>query len=121
MPVLARLVEAAGIPTVIVTMIPDLAMKFRLARVVGVEFPFGHAYGMVGDEAMQRTVAETAVRLLGEATEPESRADVDVEWPVETRVAYRAWQPEEASPIVAFNAQRRAEVEAKQASRGGSE
>jgi hypothetical protein len=29
MPVLARIVEAAGIPTVIVTMLPDLAERFR--------------------------------------------------------------------------------------------
>jgi hypothetical protein len=46
-PVLARIVEAAGIPTVIVTMLPDLAERFGLPRIVGVEFPFGHPFGMV--------------------------------------------------------------------------
>jgi len=29
-----------------------------------------------------------------------TRVDVDVEWPVPLRDAYRAWQPKEASPIV---------------------
>jgi hypothetical protein len=36
-PVLARLIEESGIATVIVTMMPAVAEKFRLARVVGVE------------------------------------------------------------------------------------
>jgi hypothetical protein len=114
-PVLARLIEESGIATVLVTMMPDLAEKFRPARVVGVEFPFGHAFGMVDDQAMQRTVAEAAVRLLSEATEPESRLDVDLEWPIDQRTAYRDWQPAEASPIVAHNIRRRQELEARRA------
>jgi hypothetical protein len=115
-PVLARLIEESGIATVIVTMMPALAEKFRLARVVGVEFPFGHAFGMPEDEAMQRTAAEAAIQLLGEATEPESRLDVEIEWPIDQRTAYRDWQPAEASPIVAQNIRRRAEIEARRAS-----
>ena len=46
MPVLARVIEAAGIPTVTVTMMPILAEKHRLPRVIGVEFPFGHAFAL---------------------------------------------------------------------------
>ena len=116
MPVLARTIEEAGIPTVTVTMIPDLAEKYRLSRVVGVEFPFGHAFGMPEDQVMQRTVAEAAVQLLREATEPESRLDLEIEWPIDDRTAYRDWQPSEPSPIVAQNIRRRAEIEAKRAS-----
>jgi hypothetical protein len=115
-PVLARLIEESGIATVIVTMMPALAEKLRLARVVGVEFPFGHAFGMPDDQAMQRTVAGAAVRLLSEATEPESRLDVDIEWPIDQRTAYRDWQPAEPSPIVAYNIRRRQELEARRAS-----
>ncbi|MEE8421340.1 MAG: hypothetical protein V3S31_01035 [Dehalococcoidia bacterium] len=113
---LARLIEESGIATVVVTMMPALAEKFRVARVVGVEFPFGHAFGMPDDQAMQRTVAEAAVRLLNEATEPEARLDVDIEWPIDQRTAYRDWQPAEASPIVAHNIRRRQELEAQRAS-----
>ena len=107
MPVLARTIEEAGISTVTVTMMPDLAAKFRLSRVVGVEFPFGHAFGMPNDTQMQRAVCEAALRLLDEAQGPESRLDLDIEWPVETAVAYRDWQPSEPSPIVAHNMRRR--------------
>ena len=100
MPVLARTIEEAGIPTVTVTMMPFLAERFRLSRVVGVQFPFGHAFGMPNDRPMQRQVAEAALDLLRDATEPESRVDLDIEWPIDDRTAYRDWQPTEPSPIV---------------------
>ncbi len=102
MPVLARLVEEAGIPTVTVTMMPEIASQYRLSRIVGVEFPYGHSFGMPGDRAMQRRVAEAAVDLLAEATVPDTRVDLDIEWPVDRRQAYKDWQPEEPSPIVAL-------------------
>jgi hypothetical protein len=92
-------------------MMPDVAEKYRLSRVVGVEFPFGHAFGMPGDGAMQLSVARAAVDVLATATGPASRSDVEIEWPVDTRVAYRDWQPSEPSPIVAFNIARRQAIE----------
>jgi D-proline reductase (dithiol) PrdB len=110
---LARSIEEAGIPTVTVTMMPDLAAKFRLSRIVGVEFPFGHAFGMPNDVTMQRAVCEAAVRLLDEATGPEWRLDLDIQWPIEAAVAYRDWQPSEPSPIVLYNQRRRQELEAR--------
>ncbi len=103
MPVLARTIEAAGIPTVTVTMMPELASKTRLSRVLGVEFPFGQAFGMIDDLGMQREVAEAAVRMLANATRPETRRDLDIEWPIDTKTAYRAWQPAEISPLVKMN------------------
>ncbi len=98
---LARIIEAAGIPTVTVTMMPDLATKSRLSRVLGVEFPFGQAFGMIGDLAMQREVTAAALGLLATAQGPETRRDLDITWPIDTKTAYRDWQPPEISPIVA--------------------
>lgn len=106
MPVLARLVEAAGIPTVIVTMMPDIADALLAPRVVGVEFPFGHPFGLPGERAMQRRVLSTALTVLAGAPRPGTRVDVDIEWPQPRKEAYRAWQPAEASPIVALMLQR---------------
>ena len=103
MPVLARTIEEAGIPTVTGTMMPNLAEHARVSRVLGVEFPFGQAFGMIDDVAMQRQVVEAALQLLAEAREPETRRDLDLEWPIDTKTAYRAWQPKEISPIVALN------------------
>ena len=100
MPVLARWIEASGIPTVVVTMMPSVAEERRAPRIVGVEFPFGHAFGMPRDRAMQRQVLELALRVLAGASAFGTRVDFDVQWPVPLREAYRAWQPKEASPIV---------------------
>ncbi len=100
-PVLARHLERAGIPTVLVTMMPDVAEKLDTPRIVGVEFPFGHAFGPADDRYTQRRVLETALTVLSGASEPGVRLDVDIEWPVEAREAYKAWQPAEPSPIIA--------------------
>lgn len=100
MPVLARWIEETGIPTVVVTMMPSLAEERRAPRMVGVEFPFGHPFGMPHDRAMQRGVLELALRVLAGATGFGTRVDLDVEWPVPLREAYRSWQPKVASPIV---------------------
>ena len=100
MPVLARWIEAAGIPTVIVTMMPAVAGERRAPRIVGVEFPFGHAFGIPRDREMQRRTLELALRVLAGATEFGTRVDLDLEWPVPVREAYGAWQPKEPSPIV---------------------
>jgi hypothetical protein len=106
-PVLARVIENLGIPTVTVTMIPDLAEKFRLSRIVGVEMPFGHNFGMPHDDAMMLKVSRAAVQALAEAGAPGYRVDVDLEWPVPLEIAYRAWQPPKPSPIVAEMLKRR--------------
>jgi len=108
-PVLARLVEAAGIPTVVVTMMPDVADALMAPRVVGVEFPFGHPFGMPGDRGMQRRVLLTAVTVLAGAKGPGTRVDVDIEWPQSRKEAYRSWQPAEPSPIVAMMLKRTSE------------
>ena len=99
---LARLVEAAGIPTVTVTMMPALAEAVLAPRIVGVEFPFGHPFGMPGDRRMQRRVLETALTVLSGAATFGTRVDVDIEWPLPRAAAYKSWQPKEASPIVAM-------------------
>ena len=100
MPVLARWIEAAGIPTVVVTMMPAVAEERRAPRIVGVEFPFGHPFGMPHDKTMQRRVLELALRVLAGAGSFGTRVDYDAEWPMPLREAYRAWQPKVASPIV---------------------
>lgn len=100
---LARVIEAAGIPTVTVTMMPELSEKYRSSRVVGIEFPFGHSFGVVGDTAMQTDTLRAALDLLCTATGPEARVDLDTVWPGDPRQAYKDWQPAEPSPIVKHN------------------
>lgn len=100
MPVLARIVEESRIPTITVTMLPEVAEKHHLSRIAGVEFPFGHPFGMPGDRDMQRAVVETALSLYDRTDFP-ARVDLPIPWPVDFKTAYRAWQPREAAPVVA--------------------
>src|SRR5207249_9983894 len=81
-------------------MMPAVAEERRAPRIVGVEFPFGHAFGMPNDRAMQRRGLELALRRLAGASEVGGRADLDGEWAVPLPQAYRAWQAKGPSPIV---------------------
>ena len=99
---LARTLEAAGLSTVTVTMMPNYAQTAGIPRVVGVEFPFGHPIGMPGDVETQTGVLLAALGLLGESAAAGARRDLDYEWPVPQDIAYKAWQPKEPSPIVAW-------------------
>lgn len=106
---LARRIEAAGIPTVVVTMMPAVADRLLTPRTIGVEFPFGHPFGQPGAPTVARLVVETALRVLAGASAPGTRVDVDLEWPQPRGEAYKAWQPPEPSPIVASLLARRAD------------
>ncbi len=81
-------------------MMPAVAEERLAPRIVGVEFPFGHTFGMPLDRRMQRRTLELALRVLAGAPSSGTRVDLDVEWPVPLREAYRAWQPKVPSPIV---------------------
>jgi hypothetical protein len=101
-PVLARVLEAAGLSTVTVTMMPGYAAKSGIPRAVGAEFPFGHPLGRPGDRDMQRAVIRDALRVLAEAPGPNTVVHLPYEWPEPQEVAYKAWQPREMSPIVRY-------------------
>ena len=100
MPVLARELESRGLATVLVTPMPDGAEHLLAPRIVGVEFPFGHAFGRPGDRKTQRRVLETALSVLAGAGAPGTRVDLDLLWPEPRGAAYKSWQPAEPSPIV---------------------
>lgn len=107
---LARVIEGLGISTVTVTMIPELAMKMRTPRAVGVEFPFGHSFGTPHNDELMLQVARAACEALEEAGGPGYRLDVDAEWPVPLEIAYKTWHPPRPSPIVARMLQQRAQT-----------
>lgn len=92
----------------VVTMMPDLGPKLFTPRTVGVEFPFGHPFGMPHDERMQHRVLGEALDVLVNADHPGTRSDIDLEWPVPRKEAYKAWQPAEPSPIVKWWIERNA-------------
>jgi len=98
-PVLARTFEAAGMSTVLVTMMPYWAERIGLPRTVGVEFPFGHTLGHVGDAREQAQVIGDSLRALAGARGPGAVAHLPYTWPDFERWK-REWQPEKPSPII---------------------
>ena len=87
---------------------PETAAKYELPRILGVPFPFGHAFGAPNDVEMQREVSEAAIDLLTDVSAVTVRKDLEhLEWPQDDRTAYKDWQPSEPSPIVGYNASRR--------------
>ncbi len=99
--------EERGFSTVLVSGMPYWSEQFGVPRTVGVEFPYGHAFGMPGNRQMQMTVVRAALALLEEATEPGTIRELDVEWPQPFEEAKKDWQPLEPSPIVALMIERR--------------
>jgi len=101
--VLARIFEAAGLSTVLVTGMPVWSERIGVPRTVAVEFPFGHALGLPGDRDMQMQVIRAALALLEEGRTPGEIRELDIEWPSASGgfdEAKRDWQPLEPSPIV---------------------
>jgi hypothetical protein len=98
--VLAQEFEAAGLSTVMVTMMPFWAEKLGTPRALGVEVPFGHAFGMPGDRELQMSIVRAALSLLEEAREPGAASEVEIEWPQPSDEARKDWQPLEPSPII---------------------
>ena len=97
---LARTFEAAGMSTMLVTMMPYWAEKLGVPRTVGVEFPYGHPLGRPGDRETQLGIIRSALAMLEEAKAPGDIRELAYEWPQELSEAKRDWQPLEPSPII---------------------
>ncbi|MBI2912848.1 MAG: hypothetical protein HYY03_02885 [Chloroflexi bacterium] len=97
---LARSIEAAGISTVVVTMMPYWSERIGVPRTVGVAFPYGHPLGRPGDRETQTAIVRAALALLEEAQAPGEIRELDMEWPQELSEAKKDWQPLEPSPII---------------------
>ncbi len=101
MPVLARLFEAGGIATVLVTNMPFWAERIGVPRTLAAEFPFGHALGAANDREMQRRVILRALDLLEQATAPGGIELFDESWPGTVAEGRRASEPKIPAPITA--------------------
>jgi len=103
----ARKIEAAGIPTVTLNMIWTLQRLVGMPRVAAIEHPFGRPYGDVGDADTQRAVLRAALEIFDLAQEPGHVEHLPFVWheePADTK-----WHPAEPSPIIAMLEKRRAD------------
>ncbi len=105
MGLVARQIEAAGIPTVTLEMIWVYHHLVGIPRVAAIEHPFGRPMGDVGDAETQRAVLRAALDVFRTAREPGTVEHLPFVWheaPERTR-----WHPAEPSPIIAWVQRRR--------------
>lgn len=94
-----RVLEAGGIATVTLSMIPDLTRAVGVPRLVGVSHPLGQPLGRPGDAARQRAVLRAMLVLLERASGPGSEIELPFEWPETPAQARNASKGVPLSPI----------------------
>ena len=80
MGLVARVVEEAGISTVLVSTGRDLSAQVKAPRTVFVNFPMGNPFGRHFDRAQQRAILLDALRTLETAQEGDILIDLPYEW-----------------------------------------
>lgn len=97
MGLIARSLEAAGIPTVCIIGLRDIAEQVRPPRSVHLRWPFGHPLGEPGNRAQQLSVIHYALQALIDTTEPGTIFDPGWRWRRERYVEQedvQAWRVE---------------------------
>ena len=89
--------EAAGISTIALSMVPALTAAAGAPRVAAIEFPFGRPLGQPGDSDMQRAVLRATLETLRDATAPGTVVELPFKWPEPPDQVH--WHPKEPSPI----------------------
>ena len=80
MGLVARAVEAVGIPTVSVSIVKEITLQVRPPRAVFLHWPLGHPLGEPGRPAQQRQVLLDALGLLETATGPGALLEPGYPW-----------------------------------------
>ncbi len=76
----ARAIESAGIPTVLVMMYKQVADALPSPRVCYVRFPFGVPLGEPGNADQQRVIVEDALHLVLNAKDPGTLREMPYRW-----------------------------------------
>ena len=76
----ARLIEEAGIPTVVVGSARDIVEECGVPRFVFVDFPLGNPCGKPYDVQMQRSIVGLALDTLDKAFAPRTTVQAPFVW-----------------------------------------
>lgn len=90
MGLIQRAIEAAGIPTVSISILRDVTEKVKPPRALCLRWPFGHPLGEPGNVAQQFTVLHEAFRFLYTAVPGELR-DLPYRWRRDTYAIPAEW------------------------------
>lgn len=102
MGLVARVLEAGGIPTVALSMIPELTRAVGVPRLAGISYPFGRPLGQPHDADGQRAVLRAMLELLAAATEPDTYVELPFVWPESPAQARNASRDLPPPPIASL-------------------
>jgi hypothetical protein len=115
----ARLLEEAGIPTVILGSGIDIVEYCGVPRFLFSDFPLGNPCGVPWDRDMQRSILEQALTLFETAEEPRTAVQTPFSWGSDTwRAEYMEAREEDREMLLQKgeeNRRQRAEKRARQA------
>jgi hypothetical protein len=97
-----RVLEASGISTVVLSLIPDLTRAVGVSRLAGLSYPFGRPLGQPGAAAGQRAVLRAMLELLPAASGPDTYVELPFGWPESPAQARNASRDRPPPPIVAL-------------------
>jgi hypothetical protein len=75
-----RAIEAAGVPTVGITLQKDITLSVRPPRALYLRYPFGHPMGEAFAVAQQRTILSDALRALETVSTPGQIVEPGYRW-----------------------------------------
>jgi D-proline reductase (dithiol) PrdB len=75
-----RAIEAAGVPTIGITLQKEITRRVRPPRALYLRYPFGHPMGEAFARAQQRTILVDALRVLETATTPAAIVEPGYRW-----------------------------------------
>jgi hypothetical protein len=105
----ARQIEAAGIPTVVVGSARDIVEQCAVPRFLFTDFPLGNPCGMPYDAQMQTAIVGMALDLLEDARYPRTTVQTPFRWPDDDwRVNYMRVDESNRHALVREGAERRA-------------
>lgn len=95
-----RVLEASGIPTVALSLIPDLTRAVGVPRLAGISYPFGRPLGKPHDADGQRAVLRAMLEVLASAPGPDTYVELPFTWPESPAQARNASKDLRPAPIV---------------------
>jgi D-proline reductase (dithiol) PrdB len=78
--IIQREIEAAGIPTVAVTLCRDITYHMQTPRAAALRFPLGNPFGSSMDAPMQTRILRDALSVLDSAKTPGEILDLPYDW-----------------------------------------
>ncbi len=95
-----RVLEAGGIPTVALSMIPDLTRAVGVPRLAGIGYPMGRPLGRPHDADGQRAVLRATLEVLAAAQGPDTYVELPCVWPESVAQARNGSKDVPPAPIV---------------------